>query len=179
MPGADVRQVHAGSGFAAAPEHVVVRQARDGDSRVVLSIFNHYVVNGFAAYAEKPVKERYFTDLLGSAHAFYVVDSPDGVIGYGFIKPFLPFPAFGATGELSYFIMPEYMNQGHGSQLLYHLIRGARGKGISMVVAHMASWNEEGIRFHKKHGFYEAGRLKKVGKKFGESFDILLMQKAI
>jgi len=176
---ADVRQVHAGSGIASPYEQATVRQARDVDCRVVLSIFNHYVVNGFAAYAEKPVREKYFTDLLASSHAFYVVDSPDGVIGFGFIKQFLPFPAFGATGEMSYFIMPEYMNQGFGSQLLYHLIRGARGKGITMVVAHMASWNEEAIRFHKKHGFYEAGRLKKVGKKFGESFDILLMQKAI
>jgi phosphinothricin acetyltransferase len=75
--------------------------------------------------------------------------------------------------------MPEYVNQGFGSLLLYRLIRDSRTKGISMVVAHMASWNEEGIRFHRKHGFYDAGRLKKVGKKFGEPFDILLMQKAI
>jgi phosphinothricin acetyltransferase len=176
---ADVRHAHEGKGVTAAHEQGTIRQAHEKDCGAVLSIFNHYAVHGFAAYADKPVRERYFTGLLKNAYAFYVVDSPEGVLGFGFVKPFLPFSAFATTGELSYFIMPEYVNQGFGSLLLYRLIRDSRTKGISMVVAHMASWNEEGIRFHRKHGFYDAGRLKKVGKKFGEPFDILLMQKAI
>lgn len=175
----EVRQVSAGKGAAALYEKGTIRQACGEDREAVLSIFNHYVVHGFAAYADKPVSERYFTALINNAHVFYVVDSPEGVIGFGFVKPFLPFPAFATTGELSYFILPEYINQGFGSLLLYRLTRDSHAKGIAMVVAHMASWNEEAVRFHRKHGFYEAGRLKKVGKKFGKSFDILVMQKAI
>ena len=166
-------------GVVPVREPGTVREVRDEDREQILSIFNHYAINGFAAYAEKPVREKYILDLLRNASAFYVVDSPEGVIGFGFCKPFLPFPAFAKTGELTYFIMPEYLNQGFGSQLLYRLIREARKKGITMLVAHMASWNEEGIRFHKKHGFYVAGRLKGIGTKFDEPFDVVLMQKAI
>ena len=179
MPESEVGQVASGNDVVAAAEHGTVRPVRDEDCGEILSIFNHYAINGFAAYADKPVREAYVADLLRCTHAFYVVDSPEGVIGFGFCKPFLPFPAFAKTGELTYFIQPEYMNQGFGSLILYRLIRESRKKGITMLIAHMASWNEEGIRFHKKHGFYVAGRLKDIGTKFEEPFDILIMQKAI
>ncbi|MBN1905909.1 MAG: GNAT family N-acetyltransferase [Deltaproteobacteria bacterium] len=42
------------------------------------------------------------------------------------------------------------------------------------------SWNNPGsINFHQKNGFNEGGRLKKVGKKNGQEFDTVWMQKML
>ena len=48
-----------------------------------------------------------------------------------------------------------------------------------MLVANMSSKNEASIRFHKRHGFSEAGNLAGVGEKFGEPFGVLWMQRTV
>jgi len=44
-----------------------------------------------------------------------------------------------------------------------------------MLVANMSSKNEASIRFHKRHGFSEAGHLTGVG----ETFGVLWVQRAV
>jgi len=55
------------------------------------------------------------------------------------------------------------------------------GRSIGMInfIAHLSSKNEQSIQFHKKHGFTECGRLKDIGIKFGQLFDIVWVQKQI
>jgi len=50
---------------------------------------------------------------------------------------------------------------------------------MTMLVANMSSKNEASIRFHKRHGFTEAGNLAGVGEKFGEPFGVLWMQRVM
>ena len=160
-------------------ESVIIREVQDRDREAIVRIFNHYAVNGFAAYPEQQVTERFFPFLRDGILSFYVLETPEGVIGFGLTKPFLPFPAFSGTCMLTYFIAPGYLNRGFGSRLLDTLTRDAQEMGLSMMVANMASRNEASIRFHKKHGFEEAGRLHNVGVKFGEPFDVIWMQKTL
>ena len=160
-------------------ESVTIRQVRDSDRKQIIAIFNHYAEHGYAAYPEKPVTDQFFPFLREGTFSFYVIDSPGDIIGFGLTKPFLPFPAFSKTCMLTYFIQPEYVNRGLGSKLLDRLTRDAKKMGLIMMVANMASRNEPSIRFHKKHGFEEAGRLQNVGVKFGESFDVIWMQKSL
>jgi L-amino acid N-acyltransferase YncA len=39
--------------------------------------------------------------------------------------------------------------------------------------------NAASLSFHKKHGFTECGRFRGIGKKKGQSFDVVYMQRAI
>jgi len=50
---------------------------------------------------------------------------------------------------------------------------------MNILVANMSSKNEASIRFHKRHGFTEAGNLAGVGEKFGEPFGVLWMQRVM
>ena len=54
-----------------------------------------------------------------------------------------------------------------------------RMQGMTVLVANMSSKNEASIRFHKRHGFIESGNLAGVGEKFGETFGVLWMQRAV
>jgi len=161
------------------PEHVRIRPVRDSDREAVIRIFNYYAASGYAAYPDQPVTEHFFAYLREGAFSFCVLEGDGGVVGFGLIKPFLPFPVFSKTAALTYFILPEYTHRGLGSRLLGRLTRDARAAGIGMLVASMASRNEASAKFHAKHGFAEEGRLRDVGTKFGRPFDLVWMQKAI
>ena len=145
----------------------------------MIKIFNHYAASGYAAYPDQPVTDRFFPFLHEESFSFYVLEAPTGVVGFGLTKPFLPFPAFAKCCMLTYFIQPAYMNRGLGTRLLDRLTRDAKKMGLDIMVANMASKNEPSVRFHLKNGFEESGRLRNVGNKFGESFDVIWMQKEI
>jgi phosphinothricin acetyltransferase len=47
---------------------------------------------------------------------------------------------------------------------------------VDTILAHTSSRNTASIRFHRKHGFRECGRLRRVGRKFGKDFDVIWVQ---
>jgi len=158
---------------------VTIRPACDADREVVMKIFNHYAAGSFAAYPEGPVPDRMFTLMSEEAISFVVVESVGTVIGFGLLKPFMPFAAFRAAATASYFIGQGYTRGGAGTRILEYLETRAKEVGVTTLVVHISSKNDASIRFHLKNGFTEAGRLRSVGKKFGEPFDIVWMQKAL
>jgi len=161
------------------PEPITIRPVIDSDREAVIRIFNYYAENGYAAYPDQPVTGHFFSYLREGTFSFLVIQAPEGVIGFGLAKPFLPFPAFSRTCSLTYFILPEYAHRGLGTLLLARLTSEARAAGITTQVANMASRNEASVRFHARHGFSEGGRLHRVGEKFGEPFDVIWMQREI
>jgi len=158
---------------------IVIRQAGDADREAVMKIFNHYATGSFAAYSEGPVPDRMFTLMSEEAFSFIVAESVGTVIDFGLLKPFMPFAAFRAAATASYFIGQGYTRGGAGTRILEYLETRAKEVGVTTLVVHTSSKNDASIGFHLKNGFTEAGRLRSVGKKFGEPFDIVWMQKAL
>ena len=154
-----------------------IRPITDADREAVIGIFNHYITTGFAAYPDRPVPPAFFNALCGDAHACLAVDTDGEIAGFGLLKPFLPFTTFARSAMVSTFIAPASRDQGNGTLLMEVVIRTAKKKGIVMLLASISSKNTESIRFHKKHGFFECGRMYEVGEKFGELFDVVWMQK--
>jgi len=157
-------------------EEVNIRKVRDRDCDRIIAIFNYYAATGYAAYPEIPVNEHFFAFLREGALGFYVLEHEAHIVGFGLMKPLMPFPAFMKTGMLTYFIQPEYTCMGLGKKLLDRLTDDAKKMGMTSLVANMASKNNASIRFHLRHGFTEVGRLKTAGSKFGEPFDMIWMQ---
>jgi L-amino acid N-acyltransferase YncA len=158
-----------------------VRPAMKEDLIQIREIFNGYVRESFAAYPVQEVDLGYF-EALHREGAFippYVVEYEGTVIGFGMIRPFLPFPTFRSSGQVSYFIHPSYTRRGLGGRLLEQLTRLAQAQDIHILLASISSRNEASLRFHAKHGFIECGRLKGIGEKFGKRFDVVWMQKEV
>jgi len=158
---------------------IIVRQIVDSDRESIIAIFKHYAATSYAAYPEIPVNDRFFDFFREGTLAFYVLEHKTQVVGFGLIKPVLPFPAFMKTGMLTYFLLPEFTGQGFGKTLLEQLTTDATKMGMTSLVVNMASKNIPSIRFHMHHGFTEVGRLHNAGSKFGEPFDMIWMQKMV
>jgi phosphinothricin acetyltransferase len=161
------------------PGTVTLREAQEKDRDEIMQIFSHYATTGFAAYPDGPVPPQMYPLLREGARSFCIMEHGTGIIGFGILKPFFPFPAFRQTGMITYFISPEYTGQGLGRQMLEHLTQDAHNAGITTLLANISSKNEGSIRFHERNGFTHAGLLHAVGVKFGEPFDIVWMEKKI
>lgn len=161
---------------------VSIRKATDRDCDQIVNIFNYYVEHGFAAYPEEPQERRFLDSIKTIIHgdALYVMETGEkGIIGFGFLKKYHPYPAFNRTAETGYFILPEFTRSGLGGLLLETLEKEARMMGIGTLLANISSLNPPSLTFHQKQGFRECGRFRKILKKFGQDLDIVWMQKML
>lgn len=165
----------------AAGSHCLVRTAQKKDYEAILEIFNYYIRSSFAAYPVEEVDLRFLDAIRRVAVTFplYIVEGNERVVGFGMMRPFLPYQSFRHTAQLSYFLRPEWTGQGLGSLLLDRLTADARERGIRVLLANVSSRNESSLQFHLKHGFEECGRLREVGEKFGSPFDVVWLQKIL
>ncbi|MBU0986983.1 MAG: GNAT family N-acetyltransferase [Proteobacteria bacterium] len=148
----------------------------------VIDIFNFFGTNGFAAYPETKVDYSFFDRLLAMVQGYPAVvvkDATDRVVGFGMLCPFHFASTFKRTAEITYFLTPETTRQGIGTKILAILVEEATKMGVDSILASISSRNSESINFHIKRGFVECGKLRAVGRKFGESFDVVWMQKRL
>lgn len=156
------------------------RRAHNRDNKVVASIFNYFVENSFAAYSDTPVSTDFFNEQLESAYPFYVIETRDGeVIGFGSIRPYSHHETLKRAATAMYFILPNYTGKGLGRRLLDVLTVEAKKMGVETLLVHISSKNKASLEFHKKSGFQKCGRFRRIGRKFGQDFDIVWMQKFI
>jgi L-amino acid N-acyltransferase YncA len=146
----------------------------------VIDIFNHFIRQSFAAFPEEEVDYRFFDRILETAQsnpALVIITGDHKVVGFGAMRPYHFADSFKRTAEVAYFILPEYTRKGLGSAMLDLFVGEAGHRGIDSLLAHISSRNAASARFHIKNGFRECGRFLRVGRKFGEDFDVVWMQK--
>ena len=156
-----------------------IRDMQESDRDAVMRIFNHYAATSFAAYPDGPLPPQFFDPCGKAPYRQSCLRMTVALPGSGSSSPSSRSLSFRKTGMLTYFLAPEATGKGLGNRLLEQLILDAKKKGMTMLVANMSSKNEASIRFHKRHGFSEAGNLAGVGEKFGEPFGVLWMQRAV
>lgn len=152
----------------------VTEQHRDG----ILQVFNHYVLNDFAAFPTRPVGPEFFDRFQAITRnlPFIVIKANDTVVGFACLHWYHPADAFDSTVEISYFILPDHTGRGLATRILERFKRFAREKGIRVILASISSRNEGSIRFHEKHGFRPCGHFENIGRKFGKDFGVVWMQ---
>ena len=152
------------------------------DREEIIDIFNYYVENSFAAFPENRLPYQAFDMFLHMSKGFptgSIKDKNGMIVGFGMLRAHNPMPAFSQTAEVTYFIHPDHTGKGLGKILLEFLEREGRERGITTLLANISSLNAGSINFHKKNGFIERGRFKEVGKKNGQLFDTVWMQKTL
>ena len=148
----------------------------------VIDIFNYFIQHSYAAFPEKEMGPDFFDRMLEMSPGYpkVVVKAPDReIIGFGAMRPYHFADSFQRTAEISYFLLPAHTRKGVGTSMLGLFTREARQKGIDSLLAHISSRNAESLSFHLKNGFRECGRFLRVGRKFGEDFDVVWMQKQL
>jgi phosphinothricin acetyltransferase len=147
--------------------------------RAVVDIFNHFVAHSFAAYPERAMSDGIFdrfTAIASGYPSLVAKDDSGAVVGFAFLHPYHSASTLRRTAEITYFIMPEHTRKGLGTVMLERLVGEAPALGVDTILANISSRNEGSTRFHRKNGFRECGRFRRVGRKFGQDFDIIWMQ---
>jgi L-amino acid N-acyltransferase YncA len=150
--------------------------------REIIDIFNYYIENSFNAYRESTVPYQFFENFLQTCADYPAIVAKDGtgsVLGFGMLKAYKPAPTFAQTAEIMYFLRPGRTGQGIGKDMLDHLVREGKKKGLTTILASISSLNEGSLNFHRKNGFVECGRFKNICRKKNRLFDIVYMQKML
>lgn len=145
----------------------------------VIDIFNYYVANSFAAYPGEAVGYEFFDRFLDMARGYPAVvikDGTESIVGFSFLHSYRPGSTFRRVAEITYFIRPEHTGKGIGTTILERFRIAAKERGIDTILANISSRNERSLQFHRKRGFEECGRFRRIGSKFGEDFDVVWMQ---
>ena len=155
---------------------------RPKDRDILLNLFGRYVEESFDAFAEAGIPlepAQCFLDGDEDHPAVSMIDDKGDMVGFGMLKPYLPYPTFVRALEISYFIRPELAGQGLAVMMLEHLSHLAAERGASSLLICIASLNQEGLDFHLKHGFYQCACFHRIGIKDGREFDLVWLQKPL
>jgi phosphinothricin acetyltransferase len=148
----------------------------------VIDLFNDYIRHSHAAFISELVDYQFFDYLLNLARVYPAVavrSAEQQVVGFAFLRPHHGGDAFRRTAEITSFIQAEHTRRGLGTAILEVFEEQARRLGIDCLLACVSSKNPESLKFHRKNGFRECGRFLKVGRKFGEDFDTVWLQKRL
>jgi len=150
--------------------------------QAVIDIFNYFIRHSHAAFPSEPVDYEFFDHFLKMARGYPAVvvrTTAQQVVGFAFLRPHCAADTFRRAAEVTYFILPEHTRQGLGTAILELFVEQAGPLGIDTILACVSSKNLESLSFHGKNGFRECGRFLKIGRKFGEDFDVVWLQKRL
>ncbi|MCE0508224.1 N-acetyltransferase family protein [Microbacterium sp. KKR3/1] len=171
----------------AAPEifSYTIRPARPSDLPHVREIYNHFVSNSAVTLDERRSSIPYWREkyalLTRLELPFLVAVSPGGVVmGYALAQPWAGKNAYKYTVEDSIYLGPGAGGKGLGAALLRALIDACEQIGLREMVAVISDRGAEAsIRLHEKLGFVEAGRMGRVGYKFGRDLGTVYMRRVL
>ncbi|MEV8027597.1 GNAT family N-acetyltransferase [Cellulosimicrobium funkei] len=151
---------------------LTLRTATPADMAGVARIYDHYVATSTATFELTPPGETVWTDKLaalrGAGWPFLVADLDGAVAGFAYVGPWRPRPAYAHTVEDTIYLDPAATGRGIGTQLLDQVLTGAAAAGAREVIAVVTDGDTAAsLALHRRAGFTDAGRLERVGRKFG------------
>lgn len=162
-----------------------IRPVRDGDIPDIREIYNYYVTNSVVTFDEKKWSVKQWREkvayLRKLSMPFLVAESPTGqVLGYAYVQPWAGKSAYRYTVENSIYLGQAAAGKGLGRALLEALIDACEQAGIRELVAVISDKGAEAsVALHEKLGFTEAGRMGRVGFKFGRWLGTIYLQKSL
>ncbi len=162
---------------------ITIVDAGSGHAPDIAAIYAHHVKTGTASFdTEAPAVEVWQTK-IAEIHArgwpFLVATDADCVIGYAYATQFRDRPAYAHTCENSVYVHPDAIRRGVGSAMMAALIEQASTSGFREMIAVIGGGEPASIALHAKAGFRHAGRMEKVGMKFGRLLDTVYMQRGL
>ncbi len=159
----------------------IVREATPADAEAVAAIYAHHVRTGTASFDTEPPPVLFWTEKIGAIVSrgwpFLVAEERGRVVGYAYASQFRDRPAYARTCEDSIYVADGMIRRGVGSALMLELIGAARARGFEQMIAVIGGAEPASVALHARFGFVEAGRMRKVGRKFGKVLDTLYMQR--
>ena len=158
---------------------MIVRAAAAGDAVPIASLLNALLATTTIEWTDTPYSPESALVWLDEHETVLVAEvGPDvvGVAAFGWFRDVVKRPGYRFTVESTIHVREDHWGTGVGRQLMHALVDIARGSGKHTMVAAIDGANEASIRFHRRLGFTEVGRLPEVGTKLGRWCDLVLLQ---
>ena len=159
----------------------MIRPATPADIPAVLAIWNPVIRDTLVTFNSVEKTETDLSALLAQkardAHAFLVALHEGAVAGFAAYGPFRSGIGYRHTMEHTIILDHAARGRGLGRALMSGIEDHARDRGAHSMFAGVSAANPAGLAFHAALGYQHVARLPRVGNKFGEWLDLVLMQK--
>ena len=164
-----------------------IRPATEKDAKALLDIYSYYVENTAISFEYDTPSLEEFTNRISNTlkkYPYLVASVDDKIVGYAYAGPFKTRRAYDHCVETSVYVHKDYRKQGIGKALYEELQKALVANGILNIYACIAVCNTEdeyltnnSWEFHEHMGFTVAGRFHSCGRKFGNTYDMIWMEK--
>lgn len=147
-----------------------------------LTIYNWYVLNSTVTLHLKSVSQSELKRMVSIGHdtyQSYLILLDDEVCGFCYLSQFRYKEAYDKSVEITIYLKQDCRGKGVGKTTLDYLENIAKEIGLENLVAVISEGNAASIALFEKQGYFKVGHLKNIGKKFGQSIDVLSFQKEI
>ncbi len=162
---------------------VAVRPVDLADAPAIAAIYAHHVLHGTASFETEPPTLAFWQEKIEAVRAkawpFLVADLDGELAGYAYATQFRDRAAYAHTCENSIYIAADRLGQGIGTALLEALVDAAARAGFREMIAVIGGGEPASVALHARCGFRHAGRMEKVGFKFGRWLDTMYMQRSM
>ena len=158
---------------------MIVRAATIDDALDIASLLNAHLATTTIEWTDIPHTEESILAWLDDHEAVLVAEVSGevaGVAAFGWFRDVVKRPGYRCTVEHTIHIREDHWGNGLGRELIRALIALARERGKHTMIGAVDGTNEASIRFHRRLGFDEVGRMPEIGTKFGRWCDLVLLQ---
>tara|TARA_R110002096_G_scaffold7102_5_gene31512 strand:+ start:6335 stop:6829 length:495 start_codon:yes stop_codon:yes gene_type:complete len=156
---------------------MTIRPATTDDATAIAAIWNDYIINTTATF--NPVAKT-IPDIITAIQTrpFWVCGT-NNVQGFASYGPFRAGLGYAHTAEHTIWLHPDVKRMGYGRKLMTALENHAKNHAIHTLIGALNADNTNSIAFHTACGFNQSAHLPKVGFKFDQWHDLVLMQKLL
>jgi phosphinothricin acetyltransferase len=157
----------------------MLRPARAEDLPAMTAIYNDAVARTTGTFDTEPKTLDQQLEWFGrhdAAHPVIVAVEGEQVVAWASLSAWSDRCAYARTSEVSVYVDEAARRRGIAGALLDELLKLGRAAGAAQVMARITADNEVSLRLHAGRGFVEAGRLRRVGEKFGRILDVHILQ---
>lgn len=158
-----------------------LRLAAPADLPAIAAIYNREIETGTATWDVQPVTLEERAAWLAAhppdRYPVLVAEAGGEILGWGSLSPHSPRGGWAPTVECSVYVGHAHRGRGVGARLLDELCRLGGELGYGAALASISADNAASLRMCMREGFFEAGRLLRVGRKFGQVLDCVLLER--
>jgi phosphinothricin acetyltransferase len=159
----------------------ITRPAALADLPRLVEIYNHYVVHTPITFDLEPVtveqRRPWFDQHAATGrHRLFVAEASGVAVAYACSHQFRVKAAYDTTVETSVYCDPSWTGRGLGAALYRVLFDAIRDEDIATYIAGITLPNEASIALHARFGFQHVGTMTRVGRKFGQYWDVAWYQ---
>ncbi|MFT3899313.1 MAG: GNAT family N-acetyltransferase [Gordonia sp. (in: high G+C Gram-positive bacteria)] len=159
---------------------VTVRRATAADCPAIADVYAHYVTTSVATFdTEARSTDGWIAkldDVRRAGRPFLVAVDGERVLGFSYLSAFRDRAAYAHTCEHTVYVAPGLERRGVGSALVAAMLDAAADTDVREILALIALPGDGSIALHQRHGFVEAGVLRRVGFKFDRWIDVAILQ---